>query len=186
MYHSVFGATGIHRAEDGEWGFYPPNATTAGQGILDVWTAVENFCIAAKDRQATLDLLYQQLEQPPYGVKKAMIPLLIVAILIYRIDDLSFYKDGVFIPILSSEHFELLVKDPSRYSVKYVEVIGLRAQVFRELESVLRTSIGGQSSSIRNSTLLSVVKPLFQFESRLPAYTKKTTRMGDRARATAR
>ena len=186
MYHSVFGATGIHRAEDGEWGFYPPNATIAGQGILEVWTAVENFCIAAKERQQSLNLLYQQLEQPPYGVKKAMIPLLIVAILIHRIDDLSFYKDGVFIPILSSEHFELLVKDPSRYSVKYVEVIGLRAQVFRELESVLRTSIGGQSSSIRNSTLLSVVKPLFQFESRLPAYTKKTTRMSDRARAVLR
>jgi hypothetical protein len=109
MYHSVFGATEIHRAEDGEWGFYPPNATIAGQGILEVWTAVENFCIAAKDRQATLDLLYRAAEQPPYGVKKAMIPLLIVAILIHRIDDLSFYKDGVFVPILSSEHFELLV-----------------------------------------------------------------------------
>jgi hypothetical protein len=183
IYHSVFGATRIHRQENDEWGFYPPDlSTTAGRGINDVWQAIENFCLAAKERQQSLDLLYRQLEKPPYGIKQGIIPLLIAAVLIHRIDDVSFYKDGIFVPILSSEHFELLVKDPSRYSVKYIEVIGLRAQVFKELESVLRSSVQGQSTSIRNSTLLSVVKPLFQFEKRLPAYTKKTQRMSERAR----
>jgi hypothetical protein len=183
IYHSVFGTTGIHKQEDDEWGFYPPDLSTiAGRGINDVWQAVENFCLAAKDRQQSLDLLYRQLEKPPYGIKQGIIPLLIAAVLIHRIDDVSFYKDGIFVPILSSEHFELLVKDPSRYSVKYIEVIGLRAQVFKELESVLRSSVQGQSTTIRNSTLLSVVKPLFQFENRLPAYTKKTERMSERAR----
>lgn len=187
IYHSVFGATGIHRKGDDEWEFYPPDlSTTAGRGINDIWQAVENFCLAAKERQQSLDLLYRQLEKPPYGVKQGIIPLLIAAVLIHRIDDVSFYKDGIFVPILSSEHFELLVKDPSRYSVKYIEVIGLRAQVFKELESVLRSSVQGQSTSIRNSTLLSVVKPLFQFENRLPAYTKKTERMSERARMVLR
>ncbi len=187
IYHSVFGATGIHRKGDDEWEFYHPDlSTTAGRGINDIWQAVENFCLAAKERQQSLDLLYRQLEKPPYGVKQGIIPLLIAAVLIHRIDDVSFYKDGIFVPILSSEHFELLVKDPSRYSVKYIEVIGLRAQVFKELESVLRSSVQGQSTSIRNSTLLSVVKPLFQFENRLPAYTKKTERMSERARMVLR
>ena len=191
IYHSVFGATGIHRQEEDSpeerlrqrWGFQPPDLSTiAGRGINDVWQAIEDFCLAAKERQQSLDLLYRQLEKPPYGIKQGIIPLLIAAVLIHRIDDVSFYKDGIFVPILSSEHFELLVKDPSRYSVKYIEVIGLRAQVFKELESVLRSSVQGQSTSIRNSTLLSVVKPLFQFEKHLPAYTKKTQRMSERAR----
>jgi hypothetical protein len=187
MYHSVFGVTGIHRQENGEWGFHPPDPNSpAGTGVLEVWIAVENFCLNAKACQQTLDLLYDRLEKPPYGVKQAIIPLLIAALLIYHIDDLSFYKDGVFVPILSSEHFELLVKDPSRYSVKYVEVVGLRAQVFKELELVLRTSVRGESSSIRNSTLLSVVKPLFQFEKRLPAYTKQTEKMSERSQAVLR
>jgi hypothetical protein len=187
IYHSVFRATGIHRLSEDkqeQWGFYPPDTTIeAGKGIAEVWQAVEDFCLSAIESQQSLDLLYRELEQPPYGVRASIIPLLIVAVLIYRIDDVSLYKDGVFIPILSPEHFELLVRDPSRYSVKYIEVVGLRAEVFRELEAILRNPNREQSSTTRNATLLSVVKPLFQFEKRLPAYTKRTARMSDRARA---
>jgi hypothetical protein len=187
IYHSVFGITGIHRpSPDGkeQWGFYPPDiSTTAGKGIAEVWQAAENFCLSVIDSQQSLDLLYRELAQPPYGVRSSIIPLLIIAILMYRIDDVSLYKDGVFVPILIPEHFELLVRDPSRYSVKYIEVVGLRAEVFKELEAILRNPHREESPTTRNTTLLSVVKPLFQFEKRLPAYTKRTARMSDRARA---
>jgi hypothetical protein len=95
----------------------------------------------------------------------------------------SLYKDGTFIPILSSEHFELLVKDPSRYSIKHIEITGLRAEVFKELEAVLRANHGKNTQGARNSTLLSVVKPLFQFAKKLPAYTTKTKSLSAKSQA---
>jgi hypothetical protein len=184
MYYSVLGETKIHQLDGDEWNFQPPSKKS---GIQTLWQAIEDFYLASTDKIQTLDLLYQQLEAPPYGVKRGVIPVLLTAVLAYHCDDVSIYKDGTFIPVLSSEHFELLVKDPSRYGIKYVEVTGLRAQVFRELELALRGAhVQVQTkaqSQVRNATLLSVVKPLFNFVKRLPPYTIKTKSLGKQAQA---
>lgn len=183
IYYSVLETTGIHRQEDNEWGFHPPHADS---GIAVAWLAIEEFCLGAKDKIQTLDHLYTYLEAPPYGIKRGVIPVLIAAILIYHFDDISVYKDGTFIPVLSSDHFELLIKDPARYGVKHIEITGLRAEVFQELESVLRSTGVRKQKGIRNLTLLSVVKPLFQFVKRLPAYTLKTKSLESEAQAVLR
>jgi hypothetical protein len=112
-----------------------------------------------------------------------VIPVLLTAVLLYYLDEVSLYKDGTFIPILGAEHFELLVKAPERFAVKYIEVAGLRSEVFRELEAVLRASPAKDRSRGRNSTVLSIVKPLVGFVRKLPAYTLKTKRISPEAQA---
>ncbi|MEG4488228.1 hypothetical protein [Microcoleus sp. D2_18a_B4] len=171
MYLSLLHDTGIHRDNEGEWGFYPPQEQS---GVWTVWDAIENFCLQASEKQQTLDLLYKLLEAPPYGVKRGVIPVMLAAVLLYRVDDVGVYKDGTFIPVLGAEHFELLVKDRSRFSVKYFEVVGLRSQVFKELEAILRNPNAKKTAKMRNATLITVATPLFQFVKKLPAYTKKT------------
>ncbi len=183
MYFSVLEATGIHRQEDELWGFYPPHPNA---GIKPLWDAIESFCLEAKDKQLSLELLYQRLQQPPYGIKQGMVPIVLVAVLLYRVDDVGFYKDGTFVPVMGPEHFELLVKDPSRFSVKYFEMVGLRSQVFRELENILRSPNRGKSPTkttqkLRNASLLAVVKPLFAFARKLPKYTLGTQRISQPA-----
>jgi hypothetical protein len=186
MYYSLLKETRIHRQMDEEeisasesqtdsvspyWGIYPPEQTS---GIYSFWEAVEDFCLNAYDKPQTLDKLYQKLAQPPYGIKQGAIPILIAAVILHHIDDVGVYQEGTFIPILGAEHFELLVKDPSRFAVKYFEVVGLRSEVFKELESILRNSNLKQAGKLRNATLLTVVTPLYQFVKKLPAYTKQT------------
>lgn len=178
IYYSVLEATMIHRQEDGEWGFYPPRQDS---GVTSVWQAIEAFCTEAKDKQRSLNLLYQRLEQSPYGVKQGAIPIMLAALLLYHIDDIGVYRDGTFIPVLGQEHFELLLKDPSRFSVKYFEIVGLRSQVFRELEAVLKSPKSQMPTGVRNVTVLAVAKPLFQFVRKLPTYTLKTKRLSSEA-----
>ncbi len=180
MYRSVLEATGIHRQENNVRGFYPPAPTS---GVATIWQAIAQFCLTAKDKPRSLDQLYTNLQAPPYGVKHGIIPVLIATVLLYYLDEVSVYKDGTFIPVLGAEHFELLVKDPARFSVKYIEVAGLRSQIFRELEAVLRTSPAKGRTGSRNLTVLSVVKPLVSFARKLPAYTLKTKRMSPAAQA---
>jgi hypothetical protein len=180
MYGSVLEATGIHRQADQGWGFYSPSPDS---GAATVWQAIVQFCFEAKTEPKSLEQLYQRLESPPYGVKSGVIPVLVAAVLLYYLDEVSVYKDGTFIPLLGAEHFELLVKYPERFTVKYIEVAGLRSQVFRELEAILRTGpVQGRAGS-RNLTVLSVVKPLVQFVRKLPAYTLKTKRISPEAQA---
>lgn len=180
MYYSVLSETGIHRQENEDWGFYPPDAQS---GIATIWQAIDTFCLQAKEQIQNLDKLYKILEAPPYGVKRGVIPVIIAAVLLYHIEDVGIYKDGTFIPVLGSEHFELLLKEPSRFGVKYFEVMGLRSQVFKELETILRKQDARKARGVRNSTLLVVVKPLFQFVKKLPSYTTKTKRLSNEALA---
>ena len=174
IYYSLLQETGIHRLDGDEWGFYPPSENSK---IWTLWEAIENFCLEAKNKPQTLDLLYRRLEEPPYGVKSGAIPVILAAILLYHVDDVGVYQDGTFIPVLGSHHFELLVKEPARFGVKYFEVVGIRSQVFKELEAILRKPNARKSGKLRNATLLSVVTPLYQFVLKLPAYTKQTKRL---------
>jgi hypothetical protein len=194
MYGSVLEKTGIHRQESSsvggqkilspelsaEWGFYPPSQSS---GVATVWKAIAQFCLSAKDKPQSLRQLYEQLACPPYGVKHGVIPVLLAAVLLYYADEVSIYKDGTFIPVLGAEHFELLVKDPARFTVKNIEVAGLRSQVFRELEAILKTGPVKGRSGGRNLTVLSVVKPLVQFVRKLPTYTLKTKQISSSAQA---
>ncbi|BBC26830.1 hypothetical protein [Pseudanabaena sp. ABRG5-3] len=188
IYTSVLGKTKIHRIKNGVWGFYPPSSSDTKSDVKYIWKVIEKFCLESLETPRTIAELYTILDAPPYGVKRGVIPILLAAVLLDHVDDVSVYKDGTFIPVLGSEHFELLVKHPQRFAVKHFEIVGLRSQVFRELENVLRSSSAKSNekkipANIRNVTMLSVVKPLFQFVKKLPAYTTKTTRMSTEAQA---
>ncbi len=149
--------------------------------LSSIWEAIEEFCLEAKEQQQTLDLLYQRLQAHPYGMKQGAIPVLLTVVLLYHADDVGVYQDGTFIPVLGLEHFELLVRYPERFAVKYFEVVGLRLQVFKELEAIWGKRKPLNKSGIRNATLLTVVKPLFQFAKALPAYTTQTQRLSGEA-----
>ncbi|WP_414542147.1 hypothetical protein [Nostoc sp. CCY0012] len=180
MYYSLLEETGIHRQEDDNWDFYPP---LDNSGLNSLWEAVEDFCLAATETSQTFNLLYQHLAAPPFGVKQGAIPVILAAVLLYHAEDLGLYQDGTFIPVLGTEHFELLVKYPERFAVKYFAVVGLRAEVFKELEAILRNPQLKNLGKVRNATLLTVVTPLYQFVKKLPKYTKQTRRLEAEPRA---
>lgn len=168
IYSSLLQNTGIHRVEDGEWVITRPNTTA----LIPLWDAIEEFCVSAKDQIRPIADLYEILQAPPYGVRAGVIPIFLAAVLLYHADDVSVYQDGSFLPAVGPAHFELLVKRPERFAVKYFELSGIRWDVFRELESVLRAGGAQRPRSGRNATMLTVVRPLVRFATLLPPVTK--------------
>lgn len=179
MYHSVLGRTGIHRERETGWDFGPPSE----DAVSALWLAVEGFCDSASETPRPVSELYALLQAPPYGVKAGMIPVVLAAVLLYRADDVSVYRNGTFLPILGSEHFEVLVKNPREFSVKHFRIEGLRLEVFQELKSVLAPTGKRLPREIRNATVLGVARPLTNFARRLPAVTAQTRRVSEEARA---
>jgi hypothetical protein len=168
IYDSLLRASGIHREGEEGWRLGPPSST----GIAPIWEAIENFCLDSTERPRPLSELYDLLEAPPYGAKRGIIPVLLAAVILYHDDDISVYQGGSFLPILGPQHFELLVKDPSRFSVKHFALSGIRQELFRELDSVLRSGGAKRPKGPRNATLLTVVRPLVRFAKGLPAVTR--------------
>ena len=137
LFESLLRETGIYKKEGGHWFFSEPNEDS---GVYHVWKAIESFCLSATDTTKEITSLYKILEAPPYGVKQGVIPILLVSVLLYHSDNVSVYMDGTFVPILGSEHFELFFRKPGRFSVKYFQISGLRAQIFKELEGIFSTN----------------------------------------------
>jgi len=172
MFESVLVQTGLYvKSEDG-WVFSKPPEND--DGIYHVWVAIEDFCKKACKEAKNINILYDLLEKPPYGAKQGIIPVLLLSVLIFHNEYLTVYQDGTFIPVLGPEHFELLVKKPERFSVKYFEVSGLRAEIFHELGKILSSDNLYTDETYRNRTILSIVKPLVGFAQRLPKFTLLT------------
>jgi len=171
MFESLLHVTGIYCQRRGKWQFGDPEADS---GICDLWRAAESFCTSATDTPRCVSQLYEILKNPPYGAKTEIIPIFFAAILMKHADDMSLYQDGSFVPVLGSEHFELLVKRPERFSVKHFELRGVRTKLFRELESALRTPSVKRRPGLMNRTLLGIVRPLVRFIRGLPQYTLQT------------
>lgn len=182
MFESVLIQTGLYVESDGGWVYSRPPRNNGG--IYDAWIAIENFCKSAEIEPKNIGLLYDLLEAPPYGVKKGIIPVLLLSVLLYHNEFLSIYVDGSFIPVLGPEHFELLVKKSERFAVKYFEVSGVRAAIFRELGEILSGNRSKADVNLRNTTILSIVKPLVGFVKRLPPFTLTTeSKVTERAKA---
>lgn len=178
MYKSVLERSKLHRHDKG---FAAP---TSGSGLLEVWQTIQDFFDSAVDHRRSLGDLYFELMAPPIGMKDGPIPVLLIAALIVRRDDVSIYQDGTFLPALTADVVERLVKAPERFEVKTFQLAGIRRTVFRELERLLETEAGEVTrDQKRNSTLLSVVKPLIAFVRSLPAYTRGTRRLSVNAKA---
>jgi hypothetical protein len=182
IYASLLQTTGIHREEDGEWVVLPP----LHPGVLGIWQAIETFCIEAVEKPRLLSDLFEELRRPPYGAADGVVPIFLAAVLLYHSDDVSLYQDGTFSPSLTPPQFELLVKNPSRFAVKYFELSGIRWQLFKEIEAVVRAGGATRPQRARNATLLTVVRPLVQFAVSLPAITQRAGDLSPEAEAVLR
>lgn len=180
IYDSVLLNTGIHCLNDENWDFGVPRQQS---GIYFVWEAIDNFFKESIDTPRSLDMLYDLLQKPPYGIKQGIIPILIFAVLLQQSDYLSIYINGSYIPVMGNEHLELLTKRPTLFSVKYLKISGLKIKLFKELGDIVSDSNILKNKAVRNATLLSIVNPLIKFANKLPKYTKETNNLSEEAKA---
>lgn len=173
IYASVLAATGIHRPGEHGWEIGPPSDAR----MLPVWQEIERFCTDAESGPRAISDLLEILGRPPFGVKEGVIPVLLTAGLVYHADDVSVYRDGTFLPVLTSEHLELLTRQPHRFAVKHFALAGLRLEVFKELQDLLDSPQRASRPEVRNATVLSVVRPLVRFVAELPKATRTTRRI---------
>jgi hypothetical protein len=179
IYNSVLLNTGIHYFNGEKWELRAPQQQS---GVYHIWEVIDNFCKDSIDAPRSLDMLYDLLHKPPYGVKHGVIPIFILVVLMQQGDYLSIYFDGSYIPIMGTEHLELLTKKPALFSVKYLKISGLKIKLFKELGKIVSGSGIANNKMVRNITLLSIVNPLVKFAKRLPKYTQETNNMSKEAK----
>lgn len=179
VYDSLIRLTGIHRNNGNKWYIGEPYQES---GIYSIWKKIEEFCFSALLTPNPIDNLYRILENPPYGAKQGIIPVILLTVLLCHNESISLYIDGSYVPILGTEHVNLLIKRPDKFAVKHLDISGLKSQLFKELEKIITIPVPIEKP-IRNALILNMVNSLIKFMRNLPQYTQKTQNLSNEAKA---
>jgi len=178
IFDSILKSNKIYYFRSDGWKFRQPSKDS---GLYEVWCAMEGMCKKAVEKPHALTQIYKVLRRPPYGVRVGVLPIVLLSILLKNANSMCLYIDGSFIPIVGPEHFELLVKKPERFSIKYFHLKGLRLELFKNLSDLFQVKETQGSSGLKNNTLLGIVKPLVKFMKSLPKFTLQTGNLDDQA-----
>ncbi len=174
IYRAFLQATGLHQEiSDGEWALVPP---TKGDvyNLYPVWKKIDEFLESTVDKPRSFADLNDVLRAPPFGIKVGVLPLLYLSVFLCNQEELALYEDNIYTPYISDKHIERFMKRPDYFTVQRIRMYGIRASLFQQYIKVLYNDNADQKAS-----LLAVAKPLAQFITKLPEYTKQTNRISD-------
>jgi hypothetical protein len=180
IYESVLRAGGLHRqAESGEWyiGAPPPDDPL---GLRPAWQAMEQFLDVEAPEPHPLTALFAVLEGPPFGVKAGLTPLLFMALYAARAGEINLYERGSYVPIPDIATFERLLTRPEQFAVRLSRATGARWLVYERLAGALAPRALTQTVQ---PALLAVAMPLLRLQNGLPAFSKQTRQLSERAQA---
>ena len=180
IYESVLGNGGLHRRDDaGAWRIGPPPPDDPLR-LRPAWDAMERLLAADSPAPHPLITLFAALEAPPYGVKAGLTPLLFAALYAARAGEINIYERGSYVPAPDIATFERLLTRPEPFAVRLSRADGARKLVYERLASALAPRALALPAQ---PALLAVALPLLRRFHTLPAYSKGTRHLGERAQA---
>jgi hypothetical protein len=175
MYETLLRDSGFHCQRDNRYEFSVPK-----DAWKPVWRAVKAFLRTTQKHRRPVLELFDQLKQPPFGLRDGVLPIILLLALLVDSDDVALYaQDGAFVPELRDEVLELLVRNPGDFEVQRFGSDHARKRVLAEVAKVLGKT--GTSTESQETALLDVVKPLVVFAARLPQFTKNTKKLDAKA-----
>lgn len=151
-----------------------PNRFTA------LWKASESFIVSAKTRRKRVSDLYELLLQPPFRLKQGFLDFWVPTFLFLRRDDYALFGEKGYVPELSDEVLDLVIKYPEVYEIKSFDVEGMRLNLFnsyREFQQI------ANRDTVDNQAFIETIRPFLTFYRKLPEYTKQTRNLSKSALA---
>ena len=168
IYYSLLKNTGLHT--EGAFASRPSN-----DGIMSLWNVCEEFLASTVNKPHKISELIKILSVRPYKLKQGFLDFWIPTYLYIKKQEYSLYgTGGAYIPSVNMEFFELLQKHPSDYSIKALDVSGVRMDIFNQYRKFLNVKALGE---VKSNDFIETIKPFFFFYSRqLNDYAKHTRR----------
>lgn len=176
MYRAFLARTGLHGLEPrgSRLTFRPPSDNR----LQGAWKLVEDELERSTQRRVNLRDIYASLLSPPVGMKSGVIPVFVTAALLVRSEDIAVYEHGTFIPVLTPELSERMVRNPGHFEVKhFANTTGARLQVVEAIAERLGVRPG--LGRVRVANVLGVVGQLVARVQRLDTFTRKTESLSD-------
>jgi len=170
IYLSLLKKTGIHRYDGHNYILAEPTENSFGE----LWKASEHFLGQSKSNRKNLSEFVEYLSQRPFKLKQGFVDFWLPLFLFIKREEFALYDNGVFVPIISAEVIDLIVRKPQAFSVKAFDIQGVRLDIFNRYRELINQH---SSDTITKQGFIEVISPFVQFYRGLPQYAKVTQRL---------
>lgn len=171
MYRAFLARTGLHSFDRGDscWAFSRPT----DEKLREAWRLVEQGFERATRQRVNIRDIYASLLSPSVGMKRGVIPVFVTVALLVRSHDIAVYEHGTFVPVLTPEISERMVRNPRHFEVKhFANTAGGRLQVVEAIAA--RMGVRSRFRRVRVANVLAVVGYLVAQVRRLDNFTRRT------------
>lgn len=174
IYYTLLKKTGIHRQSEAGYSMGPPT----DESFVVLWQASETFLDSTKVSKKGLDEFVELLACKPFKLKQGLIDFWMPLFLFIKRDDFALFSDDAYVPFITPEVLELIIKKPQSFKIKAFNVAGFKLDLFNKYRALLNKE---SSSAVSNTTFIDTIRPFLTFYRDLPEYTKKTRRLSQSA-----
>ena len=168
MYEALFRAPGLHQGKANSWQLTEPK----DRRWRLVWQEINQAFDEATESRLNLVAVGNRLKAAPIGLKDGVLPVILVAALLKRLDDIALYEHGSLVLNLDDAVAERLAKNPGHFAVKNAGAsTGPRRVVVEAVAE--RLGIRPLTGTV---TFLQVTRALYKEIRSLPPYTQQTKR----------
>ncbi len=138
MFRCALLHTGLYRQDNGRWRYASPEELD-DPGLKRVWGEIRGFLTEPTSAPKNPRVLLHKLTEPPYGVRRGLLPILIAAGLKAFPSARSLMKDGAYVSDILPSVIESLCREPDRFRVSVLELDAEREEYLRELHRLFTT-----------------------------------------------
>lgn len=125
----------------------------------------QTWLIEADTKGLEVNELFQKMMAPPYGLRKALIPMYLAVFDQMLEYPVSHYAQGVYLQRADGEHYEMMLKHPKECMVKYTVISATKARYLNLMGEVFGLKPQSQ-------TVGSVLEAIYKWRKMIPDYTK--------------
>ncbi|HEY5368358.1 MAG TPA: hypothetical protein VIJ75_05135 [Hanamia sp.] len=151
-------------------------ATKVGKNssFIPLWNYSIEFLNSAKLHKRTIADFIEPLSRRPFKLKQGLIDFWIASFLFIKRDDYALFGESGYIPYLTNEVLELIIKLPEKYEVKTFDIEGVKLDIFNSYRVFLNQH---SKEKLDNQTFIETIKPFLVFYRGLSDYSKNTRRL---------
>lgn len=180
LFTSLLEATGLYQDSGHGYHFVSPSAGEDDAACLHpIWDTALQYVRANLNRTIPISDILDIWRRPPYGMKNGVMPILSTAFILSQHDKLAIYREGIFRAKFDDIDVELLSKDSSLISVRWMDLSGLSRKLLSGMADIVRDL--DQENALEHLKPIDVARGLIAIHDNLPAWTKRTMRLSTNA-----
>ena len=173
---SILKSTGMYEKRCEKWRFGLPNKDSSN--LTPMWKAAEDLC-AGSGKPVGATEIYELWSQQPFGLKRGVMLVLLVAFILSQKNKIAIYREGMFRPIFDDVDIDYLTKDPASIQLRWMNLSDTARLMLSSMADVVRDV--DKANDLVNLEPMDVARNLVSIYETLPGWTKRTTRLSTNA-----